>query len=582
VSYKGPLENDGIRVGEYFMEELFEALDQGDNLLAAFELATEKTEIFTRSADGAAINGEFLDTAVQHPLICDNSDGQGSNTIEDAITSSTVDGNYAKTLFLGTSVQSSTNSLAVPAAVIRTTPTIILNAGGAAIDTTVDLFLEANDNAEVAVAYVEIRAPATTLQGGDLSGSGVTEQLEADALTRQFLNAPGTAGCAANEFCRSEATFTAPGTYEIYYYVEDAQTGALSPAARSLVYKRKGSEVAPAAFDISLPANTATIDTSATIFQWQASADADGLSYTLTLCEDIALSVNCRLFEELPHTFRAVADLQDTTTYYWNVTAIDSFGASTTSSSTFSFTVTLDTNNVIGVVEGFVQSSSDFSLLSNHSVLRTDAGVPIEFVAATTDNGTSAYVLLTLAGVATIEANVSGYQVASKSATVPPNQSVQLNFALQPDGPDTDGDGIPDATDPDDDNDGMPDTFETANGLDPLDALDALLDPDNDGLDNLGEYNAGTLINNPDTDSDNMPDGWEVQNSLDPLVDDSGLNPDGDDFSNAEEYLAGTDPNEVDSYQVPLPAWSVWVLLLLLTLHRHAIITKRRAFASFE
>ncbi len=57
---------------------------------------------------------------------------------------------------------------------------------------------------------------------------------------------------------------------------------------------------------------------------------------------------------------------------------------------------------------------------------------------------------------------------------------------------DTDGDGDPDATDPDDDNDGMPDSFETANGLDPLDPRDAAQDADADGSTNREEYDAGT------------------------------------------------------------------------------------------
>jgi hypothetical protein len=71
------------------------------------------------------------------------------------------------------------------------------------------------------------------------------------------------------------------------------------------------------------------------------------------------------------------------------------------------------------------------------------------------------------------------------------------------------GSAVPDAVDLDDDDDGMTDTFESANGLDPLDAGDASGDPDNDGLNNVGEFNAGSNPNNPDSDSDGIIDGLD-------------------------------------------------------------------------
>jgi hypothetical protein len=57
---------------------------------------------------------------------------------------------------------------------------------------------------------------------------------------------------------------------------------------------------------------------------------------------------------------------------------------------------------------------------------------------------------------------------------------------------DTDRDGTPDVTDLDDDNDGMPDTWESQNGLNPLDSTDASADPDEDGVTNLEEYQNDT------------------------------------------------------------------------------------------
>ena len=76
---------------------------------------------------------------------------------------------------------------------------------------------------------------------------------------------------------------------------------------------------------------------------------------------------------------------------------------------------------------------------------------------------------------------------------------------------DTDGDGLGNNADTDDDNDGMPDSFESDNGLDPLDASDAIEDADGDGVDNLAEYQNQT---NPNADDYapvlRVPDDIEV------------------------------------------------------------------------
>jgi hypothetical protein len=84
---------------------------------------------------------------------------------------------------------------------------------------------------------------------------------------------------------------------------------------------------------------------------------------------------------------------------------------------------------------------------------------------------------------------------------------------------DTDNDGLSDGsevnvyrTEPlvaDTDNDGLQDGWEVNYNLNPLEN-DASGDIDNDGLNNLQEYERGTVPNNPDTDSDNLWDGEEV------------------------------------------------------------------------
>ncbi|MFK8031357.1 MAG: Ig-like domain-containing protein, partial [Gammaproteobacteria bacterium] len=82
--------------------------------------------------------------------------------------------------------------------------------------------------------------------------------------------------------------------------------------------------------------------------------------------------------------------------------------------------------------------------------------------------------------------------------------------------PDTDGDGTPDSVDLDDDDDGIPDTFEIANNLDPLDPVDALLDADSDGLNNVGEFEQGS-----DLFADDQPPVFGQAPAVD--IDASGL-----------------------------------------------------------
>ncbi|MCK5612242.1 right-handed parallel beta-helix repeat-containing protein [Candidatus Pacearchaeota archaeon] len=101
---------------------------------------------------------------------------------------------------------------------------------------------------------------------------------------------------------------------------------------------------------------------------------------------------------------------------------------------------------------------------------------------------------------------------------------------------------------PDSDNDGMPDAWETANGLDPYDGSDAVLDGDSDGLTNLQEYDSGTNPNDSDSDDDGMADGWEVAYGFNPVnASDSDGDADSDGLNNVGEYNYGTDPHDVDS-----------------------------------
>ena len=123
-----------------------------------------------------------------------------------------------------------------------------------------------------------------------------------------------------------------------------------------------------------------------------------------------------------------------------------------------------------------------------------------------------------------------------------------------PQNSDTDSDGLLDGeeintykTDPlqeDTDSDGLLDGEEVNTyNTDPLQE-----DTDSDGL--LDGEEVKTHYTDPlssDTDSDTMPDKWEVENLLNPLVNDTALDPDNDLLVNLLEYEYNTDPQNPDT-----------------------------------
>jgi hypothetical protein len=78
---------------------------------------------------------------------------------------------------------------------------------------------------------------------------------------------------------------------------------------------------------------------------------------------------------------------------------------------------------------------------------------------------------------------------------------------------------------------------------------------DADGLNNEGEYAAGTDPDDADSDDDGMTDGWEDAHGLNPLdSSDAYLDSDGDGYANLVEFQSDTDPWDDASIPDPLPA----------------------------
>ncbi len=134
-------------------------------------------------------------------------------------------------------------------------------------------------------------------------------------------------------------------------------------------------------------------------------------------------------------------------------------------------------------------------------------------------------------------------------------------------------------TDPDTDNDQLPDGWEYMNNLDPLGPQDATLDNDNDGLNNIAEYEYGGDPWDSDTDDDGLSDYDEAQIGTDLRLSDT----DGDGYSDGYEVSHGTDPLDPDDYPVPLIVRYWWVpvvcvaviVVLVVFFHRRGVLVRK-------
>jgi hypothetical protein len=354
-SYKGPLEPDGIRSGEFFMEELFKQLWRGETFKGAFEKAAAQTETFTRKGGGTtnAKSPPYFDNAMQHPLLDDNGDGIGNNVLSEG----QGDGQVAQSLYLGVGLSYDTNSEDNPAELLEVTETLYLDIN----TSSTQMWAVANDDSQASSVWMEVRPPSKSL-----SSQGGTEQLEID-LNKVFM----TFNESASRWERTYDLFDESGMHEVFYFVRDVQTSEISPMKRSVVYKARAGNRPPSAFGLISPADGAETKT-VLILDWGDSADPDGdnLTYNLIIAADRNFNNIIHQSEEIPISIALVdktAGLEDLKAYYWKVEAMDSFGAKSESTQAWSFT-TNNTNVFPGFIAGTVYDGRGYTPIDGATV----------------------------------------------------------------------------------------------------------------------------------------------------------------------------------------------------------------------
>ena len=431
-SYKGPLEPDGIRSGEYFLDSFFAELKNGRSLETSFGTATQVIRSYTRQ--GASSNGIGLaaDGAVQHPLLDDDGSKSGTNM------TSNVDGDgmVARDIYLG--VGDTLTNAAQASDITGVTPTSFLDSS----NNTLQLWLTTvGSHSAVSSAWVEVRSPSITLNPTGTS----TVQLDL-TLDKQLMQ-PKNGTTNQWELPAPYNGFSSAGRYEIYYYARDATTGNISSLMRSIVYKNRNGNNPPTQVTLVWPANSSNQKTM-NIFRWNLSTDQDDdkISYTLEIALDNDFSNIAFTQEniEVSATYLADGTLKDLTTYYWRIKAIDQFGAISVSTP-FSFS----TDNTNGLLDSIVTGT----------ILNSVTGTPLSLATLRVGTGTDESLLSGGTGVflfgtpttegstsATITVQAAGFKSRTIPITVAAGNVVSATVYLEPEpisvkSGDCDGDG---------------------------------------------------------------------------------------------------------------------------------------------
>ena len=395
-----PWNNTIVYSGELFLEELFNALATGNTISNSFGNARDIiAEKDPRRLMKPVFHYGKRDSLMQHPLLDDNGDGNGEYY-------PVSDGNIVASITLGYG-KVRTNGGDNPAYINTTASTTYLTTS----ETNGLLWLTANDNSAIDYAYATIRKPDSTTTSTN-SGQVILNNERIDL----------THNATSNRWEYTYTGFVQSGTYEIYYYTRDKATGFISPTVKKYLYKAKEANTAPTTFNLISPNNSQ--ESAFVAVLWEESSDSDGLTYTLQVSKDQTFaSIDYQkegltdTFTEIPNS--ALADNPNGTIWYWQVIAIDSYGAKQLSQK-YSFSTT-NLNGLPAIIKGYLYNAVGTPLAGAKVAIGT-VSIP------TQSNG--AFMTTVPTGSYTVTVTATGYQQKSVMVTATAGKTVDASMSL--------------------------------------------------------------------------------------------------------------------------------------------------------
>jgi hypothetical protein len=363
----------------------------------------------------------------------------------------------------------------------------------------------------------------------------------------------------------------------VFYFAKDSISANVSPLRQTTVYKAKPGNLPPNSFSLLLPEDGAT-DLTSLILDWQDTTDPEGhtFTYTVLLSKSDDTFNNPIRKEGLFYSTTLIAPedgLEDLSTYYWKVQAIDAYGA--IRESEVRVFHTNNTNPVAGWIHGHVADAATGQPIAGAEVIIGGSSL--------TTSADGYYLGMLAPGTYTAHATASGYNQGDQYQVVVPEGGLTAkDFGLVQMDTDSDGDGISNAVedatpcldplDADTDDDGIADGDEDTDHDGSIDAGETDpcdIDSDGDGIQDGTELGLSTPVADPDgagplkgTDTNVFQPDLDPSTTTDPLdedSDDDGLLDGEEDTNHNGRVDAGeSDPNQSGNRAMP------WLTILLL------------------
>ncbi len=368
---RGPSADDNIREGSYFLSEFFKAAGRGKSIKESFEDAALIIEDFSSDKSQLrSMSGLYHDKALQHPLIDDNGDGQGSNVVS-AVPGK--DGELVMDKYLGAG--SDPEQLVIE----NVAPHISLDL----TDALPELWIELNDKSLLDALWLEIKPP-----GFNYPDVESDEQIVPDFIRVDYnpQNCQGNR-CLFDEY--EEFDFSQPGAYEVFYFAKDKIEEKVLPPQKTMVYRNTEKNNPPESFHLRTPSDRSTLTGSPVLFSWKPARDPDedNVTYSIFISDDENFSnpvIKDRI-ETSSIPIDISDELKDGKIYYWKVEAVDTFGGTTTSDETWRFFKDFS-NIVLGTLDGTVTDKGTGEELSK--VLITSNCGAYDMTGILSDQGT--------------------------------------------------------------------------------------------------------------------------------------------------------------------------------------------------